>query len=312
MEGIELLPRTVTKPDAVSSLVRKIEQDRSSPGPTEDEVLHDLELEALEGGMAGVPESQVQQYFQQKIFLPRNTGGPPNHSVQLPILSHAIPRNPETVGASGPKSIVGPVPDLMYGYNLVTFTRQQQNYLAQQGYGLQATTYQLYMPFLIVEFKSEGGKLRAATNQCLGGSACCANITERINRLVQAASPSSPSTGPPKVDSPVFSIAMDNNIARLFVSWQTEDGFGYNTVRVKDFSVQRPEIYILFRRYVHNILDWGYGERFDQVRAALDFLIADSRREAAAPSKVRGPPTPPARPESMASGSPSGSKRQRR
>ncbi|CAK7199590.1 hypothetical protein SEUCBS139899_002273 [Sporothrix eucalyptigena] len=292
-------------PRAISELVERVGRRRGSPGPSVRDVLHNTDLEALEGGSTRTSESLVQQYFQGKVFPPSDAGKDPIElSVQLPILDHAIPRTPDGLGRKG---ISVPVPDLLYGYKFASFAAQPQNYLEDRGYGLQATTYQLYLPFLVVEFKGEGGVLRVATNKCLGGSACCVNIIERLNQLVHNC-PSAPASLP-TLDGAVFSIAMDGNLARLLVSWQREDG-GYDTARVRDFAVQEPEQYIAFRAYVLNIIDWGRKQRWQQVCAALDILAEERLREAAAGLKARDPPSPPQRPDSITSGD-SGGKRQR-
>src|SRR4051812_12943534 len=52
-----------------------------------------------------------------------------------------------------------------------------------------ANCQDFFYPFLVVEFKADGagawGSLWAGTNQCLGGSASCVNIPERLNKRVQ-------------------------------------------------------------------------------------------------------------------------------
>lgn len=279
-EGISLLPRRDGFPVAISGLVERVGRRRSSPGPSARDILHDLELQDLEGGFKGASESRVQQVFQQRIFPPRDTKGPLDLSVQLPILAHAVPRSADTLDRPEKKGIIRPVPDLLYGYRLPSFTLPQQGYLEEIGSELQATTQQLYCPFFLVEFKGESGMARVATNQCLGGSACCVNITERLNQRLEACTATRP--GVQMVDGAVFSVGMDGNMARLFVSWQREDRVGYCTARVRDFAVQEPSQYVDFRTYVRNIIDWGRNERRQQICVALDVLADEQRRTAAA------------------------------
>ena len=48
-----------------------------------------------------------------------------------------------------------------------------------------ANTQGLVYPFFVIEFKADGpggsGSMWVATNQCLGGSASCVKIAERLN-----------------------------------------------------------------------------------------------------------------------------------
>ncbi|CAK7209889.1 hypothetical protein SBRCBS47491_000593 [Sporothrix bragantina] len=309
-EGVTLRARKDAPPEPIQDLIQKVGRRRSSPGPTAREIIDDEELEALEGYFGRGLKRDVQQYFQRKIFPPQDSQGPLDLSVRQHILSHAIPRNNELLGnMPGMPGICQPVPDLLYGYRLGSFTLPQREYLEQKGYELQATKFQQYLPFFLVEFKGEGGIARVATNQCMGGSACCANITERLNQQVQACS-SVPATGEPRVDGAIFSVGVHNDFARLFVSWQREDGINYETARMDDFVFHKPADYIKLRTSILNIIDWGLGERLQQVNAALDLLVAESHQEAAAARKAREPPQPLVGP-GLAVGISSGGKRMR-
>lgn len=79
-----------------------------------------------------------------------------------------------------------PYPNMLYGYNrLEAFAQQQQTQLRFMGNEIIVNTQNLVYPFFVIEFKADGpggsGSLWVATNQCLGGSASCVNIAERLN-----------------------------------------------------------------------------------------------------------------------------------
>ena len=81
-----------------------------------------------------------------------------------------------------------------------------------------ANTQDLIYPFFVIEFKADGlrgfGSIWVATNQCLGGSTSCVNITERLNRQLRQYK--NKEVRP--IDSTVFSITINGTEARLYVS----------------------------------------------------------------------------------------------
>ena len=128
-------------------------------------------------------------------------------------------------------------------------------------------------PFFVIEFKGNGGDLWVAINQCLGGSASCVNIAERLNRQLKACK----SSKVKPIDSTAFSIAMNGTEARLYVSWKHSD-LDYYMQKVDSFLLQKPQDYIEFRKYVRNILDWGKDNRLKEIRESLDTLLEESRK----------------------------------
>ncbi|CAK7215223.1 hypothetical protein SCUCBS95973_002409 [Sporothrix curviconia] len=305
-EGITLRPRNESPPATIRELIQKVGRRRSSPGPTDRDIVSDRDLEGLQGHFGSGLKKDVQKYFQGKIFPPINGRRPLALATRQHVLGHAIPQNSERLGGPGDMPGVSPpIPDLLYGYRFRSFTPLQQDFLVEKGCGLQATRSQQYLPFFLVHFKGEGGISRVSTNECMGGSACCVNITERLNRQVQACSSLPSAARTPSVDGATFSMAVHNNFARLFVTWQREDGIGYDVGRVREFAFHNTTNYIELRMYILNIIDWGCGERLQQVNAALDLLVAESRQEATAARKTREPP-------GVESGSSSSRKRLRR
>lgn len=158
------------------------------------------------------------------------------------------------------------------------------------GCEMEANAQGLIYPFLIIEFKGDGpgvsGSLWAATNQCLGGSASCVNVAERLNR--QLGRCQNKELRP--VDSAAFSIAMNGTEARLYVSWKHIE-IHYYMRKVKSFLLQDPEHFLDFRKYVRNIIDWGREKRLRDIRKSLGALSEENRTRASQLAKSRPPPS---------------------
>ncbi|CAK7233464.1 hypothetical protein SCUCBS95973_008603 [Sporothrix curviconia] len=202
---------------------------------------------------------------------------------------HAVPN-------AGPQlKISNPIPDMMYGYSRQYAFPEQQTQFISMGNLMDGTanTQSLMYPFLVVEFKGNGGDLWVATNQCLGGSASCVNIAERLNRQLEK----SKSSKITSVDSTAFSIAMNGTEARLYVSWKHSD-LDYYTQKVDSFLLQKPQDYIEFRKHVKNIIDWGKDKRLKEIRESLDALLEESRKCASEAAKSRPPPSQESEPAS--------------
>ncbi|KAJ4308166.1 hypothetical protein N0V84_012254 [Fusarium piperis] len=267
-------------PDQVADLIDSMRRDRDSPGPTLDEVWEDKALEELGIGAA---ESDVEKYFQNRIFPDGDRANSLKRSDRLPMAKHTVPST-----GSGLK-VSTPVPDMLYGYNRQNAFPQHLAQLISIGPETVANTQGLIYPFFIVEFKADGpsgaGSLWVATNQCLGGSASCVNIAEKLNhRLRQCQSDMVHPT-----DSASFSIAMSGTEARLYISWKHNE-LDYYMANVKSFLLQDAEHFIEFRKYVRNIIDWGRGERLEGIRKSLDSLLEESQKRSSA-AKSRMPPS---------------------
>jgi hypothetical protein len=91
------------------------------------------------------------------------------------------------------------------------------------------------------------------------------------------------------INSAAFSIAMSGTEARLYISWK-HDELGYCMQKIKGFYLQDPEHYIMFRKYVRNIIDWGKEKRLEEIRNSLDSLLEESMQRASEAAKSRQPP----------------------
>jgi len=185
-----------------------------------------------------------------------------------------VPFNPTT-----PFRVSQPRPDRFYGYSsarYAAFTPPQALALdtlhPDIPHYARATRWGNCLPFLSVEFRAAGdpgrGDLWDAANHCAGASATCLAAVAKLNTALDG------HPGAERVDGMCYSVAADQNIAQLFVSWK--DGPEYYVQQVADFLLSRPEYLAAFRATVCNILNWGMGARLKQVRRALDLIAADN------------------------------------
>jgi hypothetical protein len=81
-----------------------------------------------------------------------------------------------------------PVPDILYGYRDGAF-QMQQSQLISMGTEPIANSAGLVCPFLVVEFKGDGGSMWVATNQCLGRGQGRGNAFVGLPRCLVSSSP---------------------------------------------------------------------------------------------------------------------------
>ena len=256
-------------PEQVGCLVDEIRNDHHSLAPTIDEVSLDTALHNLE---MGVTEAEVKDFFKSKIFPEKLLGDRLMHSSDLPFASGAV------IGANHPHKVSIPKPDLVYGYNRGTFSMQQSTNLWSMGTEMVANSQDLLYPFFVAELKSDGpagaGSLWVATNQCLGASASCVDMIERLNERLSLRV----SNRDHSLNTTVFSIAMNGTEARLYVTWKQEK-IRFLTRKIDSFLLQDPDHYVRFHKIVHSIIRWGKGRRFDAIRNSLDALFEQGTEE---------------------------------
>lgn len=270
-------------PEHITELIHYIRQDRDSPGPSPDQLTHSAELYGLEDY---VLEAQVENYFKAEIFSEARVSSGLKRIDRSPMAKHTVPTAEPPVLSMGSILKLGtPVPDMLYGYDRRE-AFPQQTHLISMGSAFVANTQHLLFPFFAVEFKGEGGSLWVATNQCIGASVSCVNVTERLNyQLTQCKSDEIQ-----PINSAVFSIAMNGTEARLYISWKHSERDFYMQ-KIDSFLLQNPQHYLEFRKYVRNIIDWGKDRRLNEIRNSLDMLQEDSRKRASVAAKSRQPPS---------------------
>ncbi|KAM3068371.1 hypothetical protein ACMFMF_009186 [Clarireedia jacksonii] len=251
-------------PVDIAGLVDHVRKDRDSPGLSPDQVKQNTRLEHLE---MGTGEPDVERYFHTHIFPDPEPTDILQRTDRNPMAKHAVPDFGSKLKVSTP------IPDMLYGYNRPRAFPRQQAQLRSMGNEMVANTQSLVYPFFVIEFKADGpggsGSMWVATNQCLGGSASCVNIAERLNRQLRQCK--NKTVRP--IDSAAFSIAMNGTEARLYISWK-HDELKYYMRKVDSFLLQKPNDYVEFRKYVRNIIEWGKDQRLKEIRDSLDGLPA--------------------------------------
>ncbi|KAL7919213.1 hypothetical protein ACQKWADRAFT_302048 [Trichoderma austrokoningii] len=259
-------------PKDIDDIVRLVQQDRDSPVPSLEDVRQNIDLNEL---FMGAGEPIVEEYFRHNIFPNFTASESLDRAYKQPMVEQSVPQT------TSQNKVSTPVPDMLYGYNPGSAFPNQQAQLLTMGTEPIANTEGLLYPFFVIEFTGDGpggaGSLWLATNQCLGGSASCVNIAERLNTQLRRCNSDN------LINSAAFSIAMNGTEARLYVSWKHNEQ-DYYMANVRNFLLQDPKHYIEFRKYVRNIIDWGRGLRLEEIRKSLDLEESGKRASAAAKS----------------------------
>ncbi|KAI1149631.1 hypothetical protein F4825DRAFT_468843 [Nemania diffusa] len=292
--GIRIRDSGHQLPDYISSHIETLRTKQgNSPDLSREQMAgYSASLDMLERGCS---EADVKRFLEDAVF-PKASDlayGPSTclETARSSLMSsHLTPNKLES-----PFRVTQPKPDLLYGYSSHpedgAFTEAQL--LAQTGLHPQnarfaeATTRGLRFPFLAIEFKAAGGTrgdLWVATNQCAGASSACLNAIDRLNTSL----PNHPSVQ--RVDNLSYSIAVNNNMAQLYISWKGDD-LKFYLQRVGAFLLSDPEHFKSFRKQVRNILDWGKDTRLTQIKDALDIIFEENSKKAAEHAKSRQPPT---------------------
>ncbi|KAK4146182.1 uncharacterized protein C8A04DRAFT_35169 [Dichotomopilus funicola] len=280
-------------PDLVTGCIDSIRAQRDSPGLSPDELSQAIyQLDTLE---EGCDEDQVAGLLNNTAFPNTTTDtmygpgtGLTSNSGTL-IAQHLVPITP-----TSPYRVSQPKPDKLYGYSgRMTGAFTEPQLLAKTmlhpkhpDYAT-ATSKALDFPFFVVEFKAAGGTrgdLWVATNQCAGASAACLNVVSQLNWALQKYQSTE------RIDNLCYSVAVDNNLAKLYISWK-EDDRSYYFQRIGTFLLSHPEGFKDFRKQVRNILDWGKGARLTQIRDALDIVLEGNRKCASEAARSRPSPS---------------------
>lgn len=156
-----------------------------------------------------------------------------------------------------------PWPDLTYAYDgELAFSSAQRQILSGSSKLTVNKSSTATFPLLIVEFKGNN-PIWIASNQCLGDSAACINLTNTLNRSLERKSVA-------KIQTTVFSISANAYEAVLHVSW--EEGDRYIMKDLDFFHLRRREELLRLDVYVKSILKWGKKQRLNEIQTALDLL----------------------------------------
>ncbi|KAI1272437.1 hypothetical protein F5Y07DRAFT_412626 [Xylaria sp. FL0933] len=162
-----------------------------------------------------------------------------------------------------------PHPDALYGYQHSKVIPLELPFFSRMKREFYANRRDLVYPFLVIEFKGVEGSMWEATNQCLGDTASCVNMIQRLNERLKACKGDENETG--AIENAVYGITINDGSARLYISWKDDNG-KYLMQLIDSFSIQNPTAYLELRSYVNKILDWGRTSRLDKIRRSLKSL----------------------------------------
>ncbi|KAK4212062.1 hypothetical protein QBC37DRAFT_288812, partial [Rhypophila decipiens] len=253
-------------PTSLSKLLKDIMTRRVSKAPSIQEVRTRKSLQELSDYPA---ESQVASFFERMVFTDKREGAANfllRHERVWMKKIH-VPKNPES-----DTEVSTPVPDMLYGYSHRHSTPFSKEELRTQtrvlpGGLAAANSSRLRFPFLVIEIKGDE-PFRQAVNQCLGGASTCVRITNRLNEKIQLL----PAAQATPVETAAFSVAINNLIAGVYVTWFHNNK--YLTREVEQFSLnsRKPDDFIRLYHVIQNILHWGQGKRLNEIKAGLAAL----------------------------------------
>jgi hypothetical protein len=216
----------------------------------------------------GCNERDFADFLQQMVFGPCEEAVDALESVlkgtsESSLGEDLVPNTPQTLFR-----VSQPRPDKLYGYTVKAFTESQ---VLAQSMLSPATATCVSFPFLTIEFKAQGGTagdLWVAVNECAGASSACLNATDQLNISLHQCQSTQ------RVLNLCYSIAVDNNIAQIWISWKDNEA-RYYIQRVAIFLLLDREDFQKFCDQVRNILEWGMGARLTQIRNALDAISGE-------------------------------------
>jgi hypothetical protein len=278
-------------PTHVQSVVDEMFKGRQSPEPEVEAIKKDTDLNDLI--YINGNEVKVTQYLRSHIF--ERPQAAPERLQGLDVIEQIFPLRQEHIPAildNDPEidlRVSQPKPDILYGYMEEAFTStQQKQLLTMKRTQYTASNEGIIYPFLVVELKGSNptaNSLFVAENQCIGGAATCVNMVDKLNQCINGQAISA-------VDPIVFGVTTNGREACLFVSWKENDkggggGEAYYMQQIEALIVYKPNDYLVFRRFVRNVLEWGKEHRRAQIGAVLDALREESQRKRAATIALR-------------------------
>ncbi|EJP62521.1 uncharacterized protein BBA_08605 [Beauveria bassiana ARSEF 2860] len=277
--GIEMRVDREPLPPAIQALVEPLGLQQPPPTPTACDEKFVRAIRARNDCLAMSVKNSVRQRFDGSIF-PRPEFGDPILRTDSLIMAEAT--LPTRFTSAALKKLSGrvrrlsrlsiPIPDILYGYSYEVFPREERSLLYHVLTDVNVVNENLnVLPFLIVEFRGDGESMWSCINECLGGSAACVNVGRRLNMklVVNGQSPS--------FNSAVFSIAINHEIAHLYVTWRPSDPAAeYYMQRIGVYAVEDMHHYLILQRAVRKIIEWGIGPRLDHFRECLSLAGSEN------------------------------------
>ena len=138
----------------------------------------------------------------------------------------------------------------------------------------------LHWPFFIIEGKSDAGSMIEATNQACRGGATIINASQCLLREIGERR--IPDFGPDE-HTFIFSATVSPNLMEIWVHWAEYRGeqhtvFHMHKLRAHALDDDNPG---KLRKIIHNILDWGCGQRFEGIKEIYDKIFDYERKRLA-------------------------------
>ncbi|KAK4134352.1 hypothetical protein BT67DRAFT_316310 [Trichocladium antarcticum] len=247
-------------PNHVAGVLDIMARPSRSRGPSIEELRRDRALIDL----TMRPPKQVLKSYVDAYFFPtlRRPEGPLKRIDGQRMAWRTLPASVDLSRADVP------APECLFGYSHTAFSPRT---IAPNMGPLDANDHGLLCPFLVLELQDDtrqiNGNLWEATKKLLAASASCVDMLARLNRRLRESGAGDHCL----INPAVFSIAMSGTEARLFVAWKDVDD-NYHMQAVATFLLQSPQLWLDFRKFVWNILDWAQDVRLTDIDAALRIL----------------------------------------
>ncbi|KAM3441983.1 hypothetical protein MY4824_001397 [Beauveria thailandica] len=286
--GIRMRAPDSPLPSDLQALVESLDLQQPPPAPTAADEISNKMIQARNNYLSKPLKASIRPMFDGCIFPQPSIG---NLLLRIDSLimykatvaTKASPADSKKLDEEARQysKLSTPVPDILYGYFIEGLTEETQDLLtATLGDVSVVNTENMVLPFLVVEFKGDGGSMWSCVNQCLGGSAACVNVGRRLNTKLVTKDQN------PSFNSAVFSIAMNQEHANLYVSWRPESDprAEYYMQRIGLYATEDMRHHLILQRAVRKIIDWGMGPRLDEIRESLGLAGSKKRKQSERPS----------------------------
>ena len=180
-----------------------------------------------------------------------------------------------------------PKPDCVYGIRPTRFPKPDGTLHTHPYLEI---VRQIHQAFLIVEGKSEQGQISQAENQACRGAATLINAARMLLSELGVDDVVGPDSR-----TYIYSVIQDAKIMEIYVHW-AEVGTGpvrYHMNRICSKSLNDDSALEVLRRALHNILDWGLVDRYEDLKQRYDILYekekTDEQRRLAAQQAAGSP-----------------------
>ena len=240
------------------------EQSRTSEPETGQACAEDFELVVEEFAQSGVTVKVNREL--RKDFLPHQPNKPDTE------LHKAMAK------VNGMKNAK---PDRVYGIKIDKYPIPDDVDISVLINILLETIPLLHWPFFIIEGKSDAGSQIEAANQACRGGASIINASQGL--LKEIGEPRVSDFGP-DTRTFMFSATISPTVMEIWVHWAEYRGkehtlFHMHKLRVHSLGDDNTPGKL--RKIIHNILDWGCGERFEGIKQVYDKIFDYERKRLA-------------------------------